>query len=130
MVLVQARCLFCHPAISVRAWKEMQRINSNQWPCLILSSSTTGLLMEQALLPLCWLSDASITQLTTELKATATKHMYPSKCTTHCHSHSPSLEINSLKRRNSSNDTKPKHTMFSHVFNASIAKHLSHHWRR
>jgi len=33
--------------------------NLNQWPGLILSSSTAGLLPEGALLRLCWLSSAS-----------------------------------------------------------------------
>ena len=35
-----------------------QSTDSNQWPDLIVGSSTAGLLMEEALLPVHWLSDA------------------------------------------------------------------------
>jgi len=39
--------------------KGTQSTNPNQWPDLIISSSTTGLLMEEALHPLCRFYDAS-----------------------------------------------------------------------
>jgi len=48
-----------HRTTSIKALKVTQSTNSNQWPGLILSSSTTGLLMEEALLPLYRLSNAS-----------------------------------------------------------------------
>jgi len=55
-----AGCPSCHPTISIKALKETQSTSCNQCPGLILSSSTTGLLMEGALVqPLCWLCDAS-----------------------------------------------------------------------
>jgi len=57
--LLQAGCPSRHPTISVKAVKGTQSSNPNQWPGLILSSSTTELLMEGALLPLCRVSDAS-----------------------------------------------------------------------
>jgi len=39
--------------------REHTSTNPNKWPGLVLSSSTTGLLLEVVLLPLCQLSDAS-----------------------------------------------------------------------
>ena len=57
-----AGCPSCHLSISVKALKRTQSTNPNQWPRLILSSSTAGLLTEEALLPLCRLSNANITQ--------------------------------------------------------------------
>ena len=52
-----ARCPSCHPTVSVKALQGTQNTNPNQWPGLILSSSTTRFLT--ALLPLRWLSDVS-----------------------------------------------------------------------
>jgi len=43
---------FYHQIISVKALKGAQSINPNQWPGLILSSSTARLMMEWVLLPL------------------------------------------------------------------------------
>jgi len=40
----------CHPAISAKGLKETQSTDPNQYPDLILSSSSTELLMEGALL--------------------------------------------------------------------------------
>jgi len=40
VVFVWAVCPSCHPAISVRALKRTQCTDHNQWPGLILSSST------------------------------------------------------------------------------------------
>jgi len=54
-----AGCPSFHPTISVKALKRTQSTNPSQWPGLIISSFTTGLLMEGALLPLCPLCDAS-----------------------------------------------------------------------
>ena len=56
---LQAGCPSCHPTISVKALKGKKSTDPNQWPGLILSSSTTGLLMKQLLLSLHWLSDTS-----------------------------------------------------------------------
>ena len=53
-VLLRDGCPSCHPAVSVKALKGTQDTDPNQWPGLILSSSTTGLLA-----PLRWLSDPS-----------------------------------------------------------------------
>jgi len=53
------RCSSNRRGISVKALKGTRSTNHNQWPGLILSLSTTELLMEGALLPLSWLSDAS-----------------------------------------------------------------------
>jgi len=47
-----ARCPSCHPTNSVKALKGTQSTDHNQWSDLILSSSTTGLLMEGTLLHL------------------------------------------------------------------------------
>jgi len=55
----QTRCPSCHQTISVKALKGTQGTDPNQWPCLILSSSTTGLLMEGALFTVCLISNAS-----------------------------------------------------------------------
>jgi len=41
-----------HPTISVKTLKETQRTDPSQWPGLVLSSYTTGLAVEGALLPL------------------------------------------------------------------------------
>jgi len=57
--LLWAACPSCHPAISVKALKGTQSTDSNQWSGLILSSFTTGLLMEGVLLPLRQLCDIS-----------------------------------------------------------------------
>jgi len=43
---LHARCPSCHPTRSVRALKGTQNTNPNQWPGLILTSSTTGLLTD------------------------------------------------------------------------------------
>jgi len=43
----------------MKALKETQTIDCNQWPDLILFSSTTGLPKEGPLLPLCQFSYAS-----------------------------------------------------------------------
>ena len=45
-----AGCPFCHPAISIEALNGTQRHNPNQWLGFILSSTTTRLLTEEALL--------------------------------------------------------------------------------
>ena len=50
---------FLSPASSVKTLMETQSSDLIQWPGLILSSSTTGVLMEKALLPLRCLSGAS-----------------------------------------------------------------------
>jgi len=42
----------CDPIISVTELKETQTADPNQWPGLILSSSTTGLLIEGVLVPI------------------------------------------------------------------------------
>jgi len=42
-------CRSCHSTISVKALKRTQSTDPNQWPGLILSSSTTRLLMERTL---------------------------------------------------------------------------------
>ena len=44
---------------SVKALEETQSTDPNQWPGFNLSSSTTGLLTDWALLSLCQLADAS-----------------------------------------------------------------------
>jgi len=54
--------LSCHPTNSVKALKETQSSDLNQWSGLVLSSSTTRLLKEEVLLPLRRLSDASTLQ--------------------------------------------------------------------
>jgi len=59
---LQAGWQSCHPSISVKAPKATQSTNSNQWLGLILSSYTTGLLAEEALVPLHQLSAASKTK--------------------------------------------------------------------
>jgi len=46
-------------SFSMKALKETQICEADQWPGLILSSSTTGLLMERALLPSSQLSSTS-----------------------------------------------------------------------
>ena len=46
----------CHPTNSVKTLKVTQSTKPNQWPDLVLSSSITGLLKEEALLLFCWLS--------------------------------------------------------------------------
>ena len=56
---LRAGCPSCHPIISVKAVKRTQSTNPKQWYDLIHPSYATGLLMEEALLPLFWLSDAS-----------------------------------------------------------------------
>ena len=56
---LQAGWPSCHPTNSVRALKETQSVDCSHWPGLILSSYTTRLLKELALLLLWWLSDAS-----------------------------------------------------------------------
>jgi len=38
------RCPSCHPSIIVKHWRELKSTDPNEWPGLILSSSTTGLL--------------------------------------------------------------------------------------
>jgi len=58
-LFIQAGRPSCHPTNSVKALKETQSTGPNQWPGLILSSFSTRLLTQGALLPLCWLSDAS-----------------------------------------------------------------------
>jgi len=50
MGFLQVKCPSCHPAISVKAPMKTQSTNPNHWPCLILSSSTTRLLMEELFL--------------------------------------------------------------------------------
>jgi len=57
---LQTRCASCRPTNNVKALKETHT-NSNQWPGLVLSSSTTGLRLEMALLSLCWLCYSIIT---------------------------------------------------------------------
>jgi len=54
-----AKCPSCQQTISVKALKAMQSSNPNQWPGLILSSVTVGLLMEGVL---CLQSHASTTR--------------------------------------------------------------------
>ena len=51
-----AGCSSGHSTISVKALKETQSTNPNQWPGLILSSSTTVLCVERTSLLLCQLS--------------------------------------------------------------------------
>jgi len=46
--------------LTVKALKETQGTDPSQWPGLILSSSTTGLLRERELFPSCHLSNTSI----------------------------------------------------------------------
>jgi len=50
---------FCNPTTSVKALKGTQSTNPNQWPGLILSSSTTGLPDGRGAVPLHQLSNAS-----------------------------------------------------------------------
>jgi len=50
MVFLWAGCPSCHPTISVKALKGIQSTDRNQWPDLIVSTSTTGLLTDGALL--------------------------------------------------------------------------------
>jgi len=57
--LLWARCPSRHPTNSVKAPKETQSTDTNQWPGLILSSSATRLLTERVFLPSCRLSDDS-----------------------------------------------------------------------
>jgi len=58
MVFSRAGCPSCHQAVNNEAlWGAQSATNSNQWPDLMLSSSTTRLLME-GLLSLHWLSSA------------------------------------------------------------------------
>ena len=57
-------CPLCHPTISVKALMAMKSANNSHWPGLILSSSTSGLFVEGALLLLCWLSDVSVAMIT------------------------------------------------------------------
>jgi len=45
-------CLSRHPNVSVKTLRETQSNNPNQWPVLISFSSTMGLLVERAPLPL------------------------------------------------------------------------------
>jgi len=52
MRFLWARRPSCDPTISTKALKETQSTNCHQWPGLILSSSTTGLIMEGATLAL------------------------------------------------------------------------------
>jgi len=42
----------CNPTNSVKELNETQTADPSQWPGLILSSSTTGLLIEGALVPI------------------------------------------------------------------------------
>jgi len=53
MGILQVRCSSCHPTNSVKALQRTQSTYLNQWPGLVLSSSTTRLQMEGALLCLC-----------------------------------------------------------------------------
>ena len=45
-VRLQTGCPSCHPTSSVKALKETQSTDPNQWPGLVLSSSTTEFLKE------------------------------------------------------------------------------------
>jgi len=64
-----AACPSSHQTTSIKALKETQSTNPNQWPGLILSSSTTGLLMEEGLLPLYRLSNDSTKVISINNKA-------------------------------------------------------------
>jgi len=59
MEFLRAGYSSCHLAISVEALKGTQSADHNQWPGLILSLSSTGLLTEGVLLALQWLSNTS-----------------------------------------------------------------------
>ena len=50
---------FLSPSQLYKTMMETQSTDPNQWPGLIISSSTTGLLKEEVLLPLRWFSNAS-----------------------------------------------------------------------
>jgi len=68
---LHARCPSCHPTNSVKALQETQSTDPNQWPGLILSSSTTGLLTELCC-SFCPLSNASTSSYTHTYKRTNT----------------------------------------------------------
>jgi len=59
MEFLRAGYSFCPLAISVEALKGTQSTDRNQWPGLILSLSSTGLLTKGVLLALQWLSNTS-----------------------------------------------------------------------
>jgi len=56
---IQARCPSCHPSSRVKALKETQSTEPNQWHSFILSLFTAWLLAEGALPTLCQLSTTS-----------------------------------------------------------------------
>jgi len=56
---LMGRLAFLTPTNSVKALKETQSIDHNQWPGFNVSSSTTGLPMEEELVPSRQLTDAT-----------------------------------------------------------------------
>jgi len=79
-------CPFCHPTNSVEVKQRSQMCKKGIRPDLILSSSTTGLLSEKALLHLCWFCIMTVTTTThKQIAVPIVQAFWATVCKTVCH---------------------------------------------